>query len=94
MHLHPVFRFPSLSFFLCLRSLSGFCLRLLVSRSLYRARPGGVFVKRWATHRPPFSGSRVMRVVCAFGIFHDIWFLSVKRAGAHIISCLKTVWGL
>ena len=35
-----------------------------------------------------------MHVASAFGISHDSPFLPMKRASAHAISCLKTVWGL
>ena len=33
-----------------------------------------------------------MHVTSAFGVYHDSPFLPVKRASAHAISCLKTVW--
>ena len=32
-----------------------------------------------------------MHVASAFDIFHDSFFLPVKRASAHAISCLRTV---
>ena len=39
-------------------------------------------------------GLVVMHIASAFVIFHDIHFLSVKRASANAILCFKTAWGL
>ena len=86
LQLHPVFHFPPF----VLHSLSGSCLRLPVSRSLYRAWPCGL---GGATPKPPFSGSLVMlHALLVFSMTSVFW--SVTRAGAHALSCLKTVWGL
>ena len=53
---------------------SGFCLRLPVSGSLYRAGPRGVFVWHLVAPKTSFSGPLVMHVACAFNISHDLLF--------------------